>query len=238
MAQSPIPGRLQDEPDENEEPILKNDEAKSKTDEHTGGNRRIITNSDLQDIFQFTGVELNANRMGRFSPVQQERLANEVKAEIDGMWLMLTILLGTAVLIAVIVSPAGDRTVPLVLSIGGVLAAFMFYSYRRQGKARDMADSQRVKQLAGTPALQMGGLRSNGGGTLVVGDRTLRIPTDQLMQLSQYNLPYMKLFYTQNGEQVISAEVLTRHNDDLDDNTFDQETDVTQTDDLARRQQG
>jgi hypothetical protein len=197
--------RLDDEPLQ-EDPKMKQDERKVK-------DLPPLTDSDLGTILGFTGPELNANRMGRISPNQTEKLNANLKEEVDGMWLMLTILLGTSVLIALILFPTGERTLPLVVSIGAFIGVFMYYSYRRQGKARQLADTTRVKQAQGTPRLEMS-WRRGAMGKIIVGDKTLSISSDQFMQLARYDLPYMKVYFTQNEGLVLSAEVLRRYNDD------------------------
>lgn len=206
LADHPLSTTPQEEKAKNDEPLPLEDE-KTKP-------LPPATTRDLQAIFGFTDAELNANRMGRFSNEQRAMLADNLKEEVDGMWLMLTIMLGTAALIALIVFPAGDMTFPMILAIGGVIGAFIIFSQRRQAKAREMQDSQRVKQIVGTPQLNIARWRT-GEGSLIIGDRRFTITSDQLIRLSRFHLPYMKVYYTQNGERVISAEVLTRYNDDL-----------------------
>jgi hypothetical protein len=196
-----------------EEEKAKNDDALPLEDEKLK-NLPTATTRDLQEIFGVTDAELNANRMGRFSDAQRAMLQDNLKEETDGMWLMLTIMLGTAALIALIVFPAGEMTLPMILAIGGVIGAFMAFSYRRQTKAREMQDSQRVKQIAGVPELRLARWRT-GEGSLIIGDRRFSISSEQLIKLSRFKLPYMKIYYTQNGERVLSAEALTRYNDDL-----------------------
>ena len=206
--------RLEDEP-LNETPKLKQDERKLK-------DLPLLNNSDLGTIFEFTGPELNANRMGRLSPQQNDKLQANLKAEVDAMWLMVTILLGTSVLIALIVFPAGPLTIPLVASIGGFLGIFLFYSYRRQAKARVLAETLKVKQVQGTPDLQSNNLMRSGA-KMVIGDKHLSISADQFMQLARYGFPFMKVYYTQNEEHVLSAEVLRR---DSEDTLMDESDDV------------
>lgn len=208
LADHPLSMTPQDEKAKNDDALLLEDEKTKPLPQ--------ITTRDLQEIFGFTDAELNANRMGRFSNEQRAMLEGNLKEEVDGMWLMLTIMLGTAALIALIVFPAGEMTLPMILAIGGVIGAFMAFSYRRQAKAREMSESQRVKQIAGVPQLNIARWRT-GEGSLIIGERRFTITSDQLIRLSRFQLPYMKVYYTQNGERVISAEVLTRYNDDLRD---------------------
>jgi|GEM_PF-7103931 hypothetical protein len=189
------------------------DDDKLKNDQNVLNDQRpVLGDSDLFDIFGITGTDLNANRMGRFSPVQKESLEANLKQEVDGMWLLLTIFLGMSVFIALILFPAGDMTPYMIAGIGIILVAFVFFSYRRQNRARSLADSQRVKSVAGVP--QLSATRFGANPHMRVGDKVLSITPQQFMQLARYALPYMKVYYTQNGDQVVSAEILRRYNDD------------------------
>lgn len=190
------------------------DDEKLKNEQNPPNDPRpLLGDSDLFEIFGMTGTDLNANRMGRFSPVQKERLEANVKQEVDGMWLLLTIFLGMSVFIALILFPAGDMTPYMIAGIGIILVAFFLFSSRRQARARSLAESQRVKSVAGVPQLSTTRFGANSY-MLRVGDKMLGITPQQFMQLARYALPYMKVYYTQNGDQVVSAEILRRYNDD------------------------
>jgi hypothetical protein len=173
-----------------------------------------LYNDSLREIFGFTPAELNANRMGRLLSTQQDKLFGELKAEIDAMWLLLTIFLGVSALIGIIIAGGSIPTVYLMIAGGLIVGSLLFTAYMRQKKLRQDVESTRIKQTAGVPELQVAGIMNNREVKMVVNNKPLSITLDEFVQLERYDLPYLKVYYTENKMKVVSAEVLDRYIDD------------------------
>lgn len=169
----------------------------------------------LNDILGVTRSDLLQNRMGRLAPSQTERFQQALKSEVDGMWLMLSIFLGVSVVIALIMFPSGAYTAPMLLTMGAFIGGFMLFIARRQAKAKRVASTLRIKQTAGVPQLVGSGNR------LKVGDMLLEITPEQFRQLMPYDLPYMRVYFTQNEQVVVGAELFGEDDDEKVKNSLE-----------------
>lgn len=168
----------------------------------------------LLDIFGFTQEAVSLNRRGKLTPAQEQALSGELKADSETMWLTSTVGLGVALLLALIFLSEGLPMIYLVVGAGAYLLALLAYSYRRQTK-RQTDLQNRVQKIQGVPQLRAARqLEEVGPYVLIVGDKMFLIPYDLYKQLSEYELPVCRFYYTAKSKTLLSAEVIHSYEPD------------------------
>jgi hypothetical protein len=191
----------------------------------------------LESVFDFTQSELNQNRMGRISPAQQARLADDFKEEVDGFSFLITLFLAVSVLLAIIFTSQGLPMEYLLVGAGILLAWLAFYSLRRQGRKRtDALNTKRIASVTGIPHFQLKGVMSGANERVrwVVKDQELTLTMAQAQALMGYEMPLLKVYYTAESRAIVSAEVLDYPDDKpkRDDDLFIMDDDA---DEKAKR---
>lgn len=173
----------------------------------------VIYNESLMEIFDFNESALLTNQRGFVTEPQKRQIADTLKGEADSMWLMLTIMLGTAVLLAIIFTLQGYPPLPLVIGVGLILAPLLWLAYRRQNKLQQDSNRLRTYNVEGYPSLT-GSYVGDSQAEIVIGEQKLPISYAQAKALSEFNLPLMRIYYASHSKQILSAEVL--HDINLD----------------------
>lgn len=191
----------------NTDPIYDNEKPKNKAKRFDDAQRPIISTESLMEIFKFDASTVRTNAGGFVTGNQKQQITDELKSEADSMWLMLTILLGTSVVLALIFSLQGYAPLPLVIGAGLVIGALLFIANRRQSGLREDNARLRTQQVEGVPRLQTS-ITGSRQVELLIGKEKLPITYQQAQALSEFNLLPMRVYYAANSKQILSAEVL------------------------------
>lgn len=183
------------------------------TDPETGKPKDLprLYQATLESVLDFTQSELNQNRMGRISPAQQARLADDFKEEVDGFSFLITLFLAVSVVLAFIFVSQGLPMEYLLLGVGILLAWLAFYSLRRQGRRReDALNTKRIASVTGIPSFRLKGIMSGVDERVrwVIKDQELSLTMAQAQALMGYEMPLLKVYYTAESRVTVSAEVL------------------------------
>lgn len=175
-----------------------------------------LYNSTLMEAFGFSEDDLEANRRGFVIRSQRAGVETEMKAEADGMWLIMTVLLGVTLLLAVIFNMNGLPMMPLLIGAAIMLLPFLWFSSRRQTRLRADAEKPKLARVQGQPRLRMRGRLEDAGDDfrLEIDDRSFPLSREGFRLISQFDLPPMRVYYLPNSNQLLSAEVLRR--DDME----------------------
>ena len=191
----------------NTDPIYDNEKPKNKAKRLGDAHLPLLQTEALMDIFDFDASTLRTNAGGFVTGTQKQQITDELKGEADSMWLMLTIFLGTSVVLAMIFSLQGYAPMPLVIGAGMVIGALLFIANRRQSSLRKDNARLRTQQVEGVPRLQTT-VTGDTQVELVIGKEKLPVTYQQAQALSEFSLAPMRVYYAVNSKQVLSAEVL------------------------------
>jgi hypothetical protein len=174
-----------------------------------GGPRQSLPplqNDMLPTLFGFTRNDFDANLDGQLSEKQRDKLAKELKGEADSMWLLLSIFLGVAMLLALIFTLQGMDMGPLLLGAGAIVAPFMFIAYRRQRAITGDTQDDRVQAVEGV--WDLAGDYGKEDFRLVVGKERLKIGQRTFDFLRNRAPGYLRAYYAEKSKLLLSAEVL------------------------------
>ncbi|MEM9953722.1 MAG: hypothetical protein AAF846_19085 [Chloroflexota bacterium] len=202
------------------------EQPKPKKDKRfSDGSRPMIYTESLMEIFGFDATALRSNDGGFVTNAQKQNIQEELKSEADSMWLLATIFLGTAVLLALIFTFQGYPVMPLVIGVGGLTAAVFGIGYFRQSRLAKDTDRLRAVSVEGVPIIRNTLSARDRQATLEIGGQKLPITYEEAMALSEFELPVMRIYYAANSKQILSAEVL--HSPDVEklknDNLLDED---------------
>lgn len=181
---------------------------KPKKDKRLSDNGQPLIHTDtLMEIFEFDEHSIMTNERGFVTNNQKQRIVDSLQEETESMWLLATIFLGTAVLLAVIFTMQGYPPLPLVTAVSIVLGGLLFVGYRRQQGLKQDNERLRTERVEGVP-LVMPTLSADKQVILKIGGKDLPISYQQAGALNEFVLPLMRIYYASNSKQILSAEVL------------------------------
>ncbi len=193
---------------------MSSEQPKPKKDKRfTESGKPLIYTESLMEIFGFDDNALRTNDNGFVTASQKQGINDEIKSEADAMWLLLTIFLGTAVLLAIIFSFQGYAPLPLVIGAGGLIGAMLAIAYFRQSRLQQDSERLRSYRVDGVPQIRAT-LSGDKQVIMQINDQKLPISYQQAAALSEFELPMMRVYYAQHSKQVLSAEVLVNDNFD------------------------
>ena len=169
----------------------------------------LIHTQSLMEIFEFDDHAIMTNERGFVTNRQKQKIADTLQEETDSMWLMATIFLATAVLLALIFTLQGYAPLPLVIGVGLVVGGLLFVGYRRQQGLKLDDNRLRTERVDGVPSVRAH-ISGDTQAQLVIGDKKLPISYQQAAALMEFALPMMRIYYASNSKQILSAEVLDR----------------------------
>ena len=168
----------------------------------------LIHTQSLMEILDFNRGDLEMNRNGGVTAKQKDKIKDVLKEEADSMWLLTTIFLGVAVLLALIFTLQGYPPMALAIGAGVVILPMVAIAYFRQGNLRNDVDRLRTYQIEGVPHIS-GSYKSAREAVLNIGEEQFPITFEQAKALSEFSLPPMRVNYASNSKQILSAEVLS-----------------------------
>jgi hypothetical protein len=198
------------------------EELKEKRKRLENANLPLLHTETLMEIFDFDENALNTNRRNFVTKAQGDIIILQLKGEADSMWLMLTIMIGTGVVLALIFATQGLPTLYLLMGLAVVVLPMLWYAYSRQGGLRKDMQRLRAFSIDGRPALRMG-LRGNQEMYLNIGNQSIPITMQQARALGEFSLPMLRVYYAEHSKQLLSAEVLIDEkikNEDLDEQAY------------------
>jgi hypothetical protein len=170
----------------------------------------------LMEIFDFDSLTLDMNRRNFVTKSQRDMITAALKGEADSMWLMITIAMSTSVILALIFALQGLPTLYLVIGLAVFILPMLWYAYAHQGGLRKDMERLRALRIDGIPSVQMANRSS-----LNIGNQSLPITIAQAKALSEFQLPFMRLYYAEHSKQILSAELVYDEKlkmEDLDEN--------------------
>jgi hypothetical protein len=207
------------EEDESQEKV------KTKHDLSASGKPTLHTES-LMEIFDFSEATLNTNRGGFATNQQRQFLQADLKNDADAMWLLLTILLGTAIVVGIIMRMQGIPMEYLVIGMGILVVPMLWLGYRQQIGARKDLDNFHIRSVQGKADVYWVGRGTYLRARLRVHDQWFEIGIQQAHALEEYDLSHLRVYYAENSRTLLSVEVLpmdTKNKLRLDE---EQETDI------------
>lgn len=165
-----------------------------------------LSQETLVDLLNITESTVRLNRAGKLTSDQQTFVRTHMKSDDDSTWLLTTVFMGTALLLALIFILQGLPTMPFLLGGGIFAGSFALYTYmRRQNRERDL--SVRVGRVTGDLRL----VRSNSLNqwALVIGDKFFAISQTLAEKFDGYQPPYVAAYYTIGTNTLLSMEVLS-----------------------------
>jgi hypothetical protein len=196
-----------------------------KTKHNLSGKPALYTES-LMEIFDFSESTLNTNR-GNFATNQQRQfLQADLKNDADAMWLLLTILLGTSIVVGLIMRMQGIPMEYLVMGAGVLIVPMLWLGYRQQMGARKDLDNFHVRSVQGKAEVYWVGRGTYLRARLRVHDQWFEIGIQQAHALEEYDLSQMRVYYAENSRTLLSAEVLPDYTTNKLKLDEEQETDI------------
>ncbi|MGJ3240651.1 MAG: hypothetical protein ACFE0Q_18225 [Anaerolineae bacterium] len=171
------------------------------------GDKPLLYTESLMEIFDFDRDAVLSNAQGFVTRHQKERIADTLREEADSMWLMVTIFLGTAVVLAMIFSLQGYAPLPLVIGVGLVIGTLLLIAYNRQSVLKADTNRLRTLRVEGEPEIRAT-LSGDKQAELVIAEKKLPISYQQAAALNEFVLPALRVYYAANSNQILSAEVL------------------------------
>lgn len=180
---------------------------KPKKDKRFYNGQPLIHTQSLMEIFDFDDHAIMTNERGFVTNRQKQKITDRLQDETDSMWLMVTIFLATAVLLALIFTMQGYAPLPLVIGVGLVIGGLLLVGYRRQQGLKQDNARLRTHRVDGVP-LVLPTLSADKQAILKIGNKDLPISYQQAAALSEFALPMMRIYYASHSKQILSAEVL------------------------------
>jgi len=186
-------------------PQANNEKQKLKNDL---SGRPMLQTEALMDIFDFNELDLNTNRNQMSTGAQKQKLEADLKDDADGMWLMVTVLLGVTLLLAFIMISEGLALLPLVIGAGIILGPLLLYAYRRQTSTRQDSLTLKVRSTQGIPAVRYRAFSDGGRYRLQVGDVSFPLTMQQAHAFGEYEPAPLRVYYTEHSKTILSAETV------------------------------
>jgi hypothetical protein len=175
-----------------------------------------MTQETLLNVLNISENTIRLNRAGKLTRDQETFVKQHQKHDDDATWLLTTIFMGTAVLLAMIFALQGLSMSYLLLGGFIFFGAFALYSTsRRFARSRDL--ELRVGKTTGDLRL----IRSNSlkQWGLVIGDKFFAISENLAEKFDGYQHPFVAAYYTLGTNTLLSIEVVgpqqKRKNDEL-----------------------
>jgi hypothetical protein len=160
----------------------------------------------LMEIFDFDSLTLDMNRRNFVTKTQRDMITAHLKEEADATWLLLTMAMGVAVVLAIIFAMQGLPTPQLLIAMAAFMIPLAWYGYAHQGGLRKDMQRLRAMRIDGIPNLRTG---SRGGEMfLTIGTQSLPISLTQARALSEFRMPMMRIYYAEHSKQILSAEIV------------------------------
>ena len=167
----------------------------------------ILYTSTLMEIFNFTESALNMNRNGFAANFQKDVVQEDVRDDVDSVYLMLMILLGTSVVLALIMRSQGIPMQYLAITLGILLTPLLLMAYRRQANARQDLEDFKVRVIEGKPQIVLSYRGADVQAQLQIRDQRFDISPYAAQALQEFDMPRLRLYYAENSHIVLSAEV-------------------------------
>jgi hypothetical protein len=165
-----------------------------------------LQSETLMEIFDFDSLTLDMNRRNFVTKNQRDMITAHLKEEADATWLLLTMTMGVAVVLAIIFAMQGLPTPQLLIAMAAFMIPLAWYGYSHQGGLRKDMERLRAMRIDGIPDLRTG---SRGGEMFMnVGSQSLPISLAQARALSEFRLPMMRIYYAEHSKQILSAEIV------------------------------
>ena len=185
------------------------DKAKNKPKNTLATGEKLPLHTEtLMEIFNFSQSTLNLNRSGSTSNIQKDTLKGSVKNDADAMWLMLMIMLGTAIVVGLIMLSRGIPMEYLAMGAGIVILPILWIGYRQQIGARKDLDSMKLKSVAGQAQVLWLARGTHVLPVLCVNDETFEIEHEEAQALEQFDMSHLRVYYTEHSKHLLSAEVI------------------------------
>ncbi len=162
----------------------------------------------LMKILGFNRNSLEANREGYLTGDQRSSLKDDLDDDVAALNLLMTISFGVVLLLAMIMLLNGMALIPLVIGSLLFLAPLMAFAFFRQSNKREDAQQARISSTEGASQVYMTLPGATGHAFLQVNGKRFPISYDQANELSQYNLPLLRVYHTDNGNHILSVEVV------------------------------
>lgn len=185
-----------------------------------------MTRYQFMRIMGFDEDTVRANEQGFVTQAQRNILKRELKDESDAMWLMFTVFMGVAVLLALIVQAQGIPMMNLVVAGGLFFGGFLFLTYRRQSNITGDTKIRKPEQARGAMQLEFGGLGEDRRYWLRVGEERFRLSMQVFRELGEHShngyLGVGRIFYAPQSRMILGGELYDhddyekRKNDDPD----------------------
>jgi hypothetical protein len=164
-----------------------------------------MTQETLLNVLNISENTIRLNRAGKLTRDQETFVKQHQKHDDDATWLLTTIFMGTAVLLAMIFALQGLSMSYLLLGGFIFFGAFALYSTsRRFARSRDL--ELRVGKTTGDLRL----IRSNSlkQWGLVIGDKFFAISENLAEKFDGYQHPVVAAYYSLGTNTLLSIEVV------------------------------
>jgi hypothetical protein len=162
----------------------------------------------LMTILGYGRRNLEANRNGRITTEQRSELQDELNDDVSGLGLLLTISFGMILLMAVIMLSQGMPLTDLVIGALVFLVPMMAFAFFRQSNRRKDMEEDNLSTTEGHCQVYMTGPGASGHAYLVVDGKRFPIRYEQAQELAQYDAPMLRIYHTEHGNKILSAEVM------------------------------
>jgi hypothetical protein len=162
----------------------------------------------LMEILGFDRNALEANREGYLTGAQRSDLKDDLDDDVEGLGLLMTISFGVILLMAVIMLSNGMALTPLVIGSVLFLVPLMAFAFFRQRNKRDDVQQARIRSTEGASRVYMTLPGATGHAFLQVNRKRFPISYEQASTLSGFNLPLLRVYHTENSNQILSVEVV------------------------------
>jgi hypothetical protein len=165
-----------------------------------------LQSESLMEIFDFDSLTLDMNRRNFVTKTQRDMITAHLKEEADATWLLLTMAMGVAVVLAIIFAIQGLPTPQLLMALAAFMLPLGWFGYAHQGGLRKDMARLRAMRIDGIPDMRRG---VRGGEVFLnIGTQSLPITTAQARALSEFRLPMMRVYYAEHSKHILSAEIV------------------------------
>jgi hypothetical protein len=165
-----------------------------------------LQSESLMEIFDFDSLTLDMNRRNFVTKTQRDMITAQLKEEADSIWLLLTMAMVVAVVLAIVFATQGLPTPYLLAGMAAFMLPLGWYGYAHQGGLRKDMARLRAMRIDGIPDMRMG---ARGGEMfLTIGNQSLPITRAQARALSEFRLPMLRVYYAEHSKHILSAEIV------------------------------
>ena len=161
----------------------------------------------LMTILDLPLNAVNVNRAGMFSEGQKDTLMQELELESNSMTTVVTIMLAAAVVVALIMSSRGVDMMPLIIGAAIIILPFLWFANRRQQRLRTELQKPRIRTATGLLELSSGDVNLRRV-EFRVDAQVFPLRIQQMRQIESFAPAYVRAFFVQNTNQLLSIEVI------------------------------